>query len=318
MGCLMLACGQNNADAADSWLPDKPEYYTDGEVMTLHKASRGAGVNIVMVGEGFNHDDLRKGGLYETTARGLTDLFFGLPVYRDMREYFNVYALCVESVDSGVDIHQDGKKVIDRNTRFGMPEAYSGPGGKVFSTIKQMVGDMPQISQINQTVVIMINHGMVGGFAWPDGTGFGIGVFSTEEPDHTYWMMHEFGGHIFGRLADEYYGCPSVADEGLRNTVRADHAKGQDRNTDVTNDPAQVAWAAFIGRPGYEAVGCYEGGHYVCTGVWRPEENSVMRSRTLRYNAPSRYFIWQRIKTIAGESSDIEDFFAYDQHNLSQ
>jgi hypothetical protein len=314
--CGAVACGQNNAAGNNGRLPGEPEYYADGEVITLHSATQGAGVPIVMVGEGFGHNDLSKGGLYERTARELAGLFLGLPVYRDLREYFNIYALCVESVDSGVDIHEDGKKVIDRNTRFGMPGAYSGPGGKVFEGIKKMVSGLPQVTDIRNTVVIMINNGMVGGFAYPDGTGFGIAVYSTPEGNKPYWMMHEFGGHVFGRLADEYFSCPGEADDAFRTMVRADHAKGQDLNTDVTNDPAQVAWAPFIGREGYEQVGFYEGGHYVCTGVWRPEEKSVMSGGTMYYNAPSRYLIWKRIKMIAGEPYDVEDFFAYDRKNL--
>jgi hypothetical protein len=293
------------------------EYHADGDVITLHKATRGAGVNVVMVGEGFSHNDLRKGGAYETIAQELAGLFFDLPVYRDLREYFNLYALCVESAESGVDIHENGKKVIDRDTRFGMPGAYSGPGGAVFEGIKQMVAGMPQITDIRHTVVIMINNGMAGGFAYPDGTGFGIAVYSTPEGNKAYWMMHEFGGHVFGRLADEYC-SPGAPDDAFRTMVRADHAKGQDLNTDVTNDPAQVAWKDFIGRPGYEMVGFYEGAHYVCTGVWRPEEQSVMTGGKMYYNAPSRYLIWKRIRTIADEASDIESFFAYDKINLPQ
>jgi hypothetical protein len=101
--------------------------------------------------------------------------------------------------------------------------------------------------------------------------------------------------------------------------VRADHAKGQDKNSDVTNDPTQVQWAAFIGRPGYDMVGLYEGAHYMCKGVWRPEATSVMRDHgSMRYNAPSRYYIWQRIMKTAGESDNIEDFFTYDVDNLRQ
>jgi hypothetical protein len=316
----MLACGQKNVDDDDPnepWLPGKSEYYADGDVITLYKATRGNGVNIVMVGEGFNHTDLKKGGAYETKAQELASVLFSLPVYRDMRTYFNVYALCVESKDSGIDIYENNQIVIERDTRFNMPGAYSGPGGEVFEGIKQMVGDMPQISNITETTVMMINNGMAGGFAYPDGSGFGIAVFSTEEGNVYYWVMHEFGGHIFGRLADEYC-SPGVADEGFRNMVRTDHAKGQDKNCDVTNDPAQVTWAAFIGRPGYGMVGFHEGAHYLCTGCWRPEASSVMLTTDYRYNAPSRYYIWQRIKKTAGESDNIEDFFTYDVGNLEQ
>jgi hypothetical protein len=39
---------------------------------------------------------------------------------------------------------------------------------------------------------------------------------------------------------------------------------------------------------------------------------------SMRYNAPSRYFIWQRIMKTAGESDNIEDFFIYDVDNLRQ
>jgi hypothetical protein len=295
-------------------------HYAHGDVITFNKATRGKGVNVVIVGEGFNHNDLRKGGFYETKAQELADLFLNLPVYRDLKAYLNVYALCVESKDSGVDVLENNVPVVAHDTYFNMP-TYSGPGSEVFEEIKRLVGDMKEISDITETPVIMINNGQVGGFCWPEGNGFAIGVYSTVDNHTPYWVAHEFGGHAFGRLADEYDYCsdpPASADDNFRKMVRTDHAKGQDKNSDVTNDPAQVQWAAFIGRPGYEMVGLYEGAHYMCKGVWRPEATSVMRDHgSMRYNAPSRYYIWQRIMKTAGESDNIESFFEYDKINLT-
>lgn len=45
------------------------EYYRDGEYMQLQAATKGKGINIVIMGDGFLQTDLDKGGYYETLSR---------------------------------------------------------------------------------------------------------------------------------------------------------------------------------------------------------------------------------------------------------
>ena len=128
-------------------------------------------------------------------------------------------------------------------------------------------------------------------------------------------VSHEIG-HGFAKLADEY-------DSETFGATGADQSLtpyGWWKNVDFTSDPATVKWSQFISDDRYasEEIGCYEGALYRTTGVWRPTENSIMRSNTGGFNAPGRYAIWYRIGKLAyGESweGSYEDFVAYDAVN---
>ncbi|MFQ8804405.1 MAG: hypothetical protein ACLR8Y_03855 [Alistipes indistinctus] len=77
-------------------------------------------------------------------------------------------------------------------------------------------------------------------------------------------------------MADEYTGgatIPAAQATALRNGQQ----KGYYLNLDLTNDLSAIRWREFIGQPGYDMVGAYEGGYQYAYGVWRPEQTSIMK-----------------------------------------
>jgi hypothetical protein len=102
----------------------------------------------------------------------------------------------------------------------------------------------------------------------------------------TYWMMHEFIGHGFSALADEYAGAAGTYDFVWQKN-------GMVNNVSNTGDITKVPWKRFIGREGYEEVGAYP----VEPGIWKPEEHSIMvdDSQGFYYNAQSRWIIYKHI-----------------------
>ena len=91
------------------------------------------------------------------------------------------------------------------------------------------------------------------------------------------------------------------------------------RNMPFTHYRASVWWADFIGDERYadEKIGLYEGGNYWGKGVWRPTENSIMRTydRDQQFSAPCRAVIYKEVMTRAlGEefTYSYEDFVKFD------
>jgi hypothetical protein len=270
-------------------------YYSNGEVLTLHKHSKGKGVDVVFIGDGYSHEDLNKGGLYETNCQKLKDLFLVMPVVKYMQEYFNVYAYVAESEESGVT----------RGTKncFGSGERIK------FNKVRQTVNSIPGISK--ERFIIFIGNGMVGGYAMGD-----IAVFSNNEGRKPYWMVHEFVGHIIGRMPDLY--CDGSTATTLSDEVKKGldnyHAEGLGWMVDYNSDPKTVLWKDFIGRKGYEQVGVYPANYYgACGLVWAPEPKSCMWQNIYCFSAPERYQLWRQINRISGKSYDLKSFFKWDK-----
>ena len=122
------------------------------------------------------------------------------------------------------------------------------------------------------------------------------------------------GGHAIGLLADEYTGgatIPAAQATALRNGQQ----KGYYLNLDLTNDLSAIRWREFIGQPGYDMVGAYDGGYQYAYGVWRPEQTSIMKQSSApgaAFNAPSRALIVQRLLKAAGESYSFNAFLTKD------
>jgi len=104
-------------------------------------------------------------------------------------------------------------------------------------------------------------------------------------------------------------------------------AEGKGMNCSVTDDvtDSRLPWKQFIGLAGYEEVSVYEGGWGDATGIWRPEEWSIMMGNNygnegdeaLYYNAPSRWEIYRTIHRRAGVPCSFDAFVKYDrQYNV--
>ena len=60
-----------------------------------------------------------------------------------------------------------------------------------------------------------------------------------------------------------------------------------------------------------------EGGYYQVNGVFRPEQNSVMKNvSTLSFNAPSREDITRKIHKIMGLPFDFQEFLENDEPSI--
>jgi len=271
-------------------------YWKEGDVLMLRKHKRGNGVAITFSGDGFDSGDLRRGGSYESECRDLTDNYlFTTPIFEDFEDLFDVYVPMSESHERGVERGTDNAfgsrhcnfdRAADKITAYGIPK---------------------------ERAWIFIGNGMIGGYALFEHRA---GIYSTEEPNKEYWMAHEFGGHGFTLLADEYVSdCNYMG--GPAELQRMQKNQNWCMNVAATDDLTKVPWKDFIGKKGYENVGAYKGGFYCAEGVWRPEDYSIMvqgkHNQRPYFNSMSRWLIYKKIHELAGVDFSFDTFLQYDK-----
>lgn len=301
------------------------DYSEDGKVKMLHRATKGNGVNIVLMGDGYS-DRLIADGTYGEDMQKMADAFFEEEPYKSFKEYFNVYSVNVVSKNEVYDKYSS----TALEGWFGNGTEVGGNGNTVFTYAQEALS----AEEMNEAMIIVaMNSDAYAGTCYvynpvytsrDCGTGVSIAYFSKGSDKETFAQLlhHEACGHGFAKLADEYayeeYGAvPSSYVTEVR-TQQDDW--GWWKNVDFTSDQSQVRWSRFLEdeRYQYDGLGCFEGGLTYWSGVWRPTENSIMRYNTGGFNAPSREAIWYRIHKLAYGDSweyDYEDFVEYDAAN---
>jgi hypothetical protein len=298
MGAVICAKAQSSSD-----------YYKTGDVITLNRHSAGNGIAIVIIGDGFDKEDCRKGGVYEHNCRKLADLFLSMPVIRDFQTYFDVLARVDVCEDRGARNCVDDPSKCPKNAYgIGHPDL---DWDKISRNSKQTAGK-------EDRSVIFMGNGMIGGAAY----GY-LAVYSANEENKPFWMMHEFAGHIIGCMPDMYVEeDQGPADATFRKSVDDNHAAGELLMIDWRKDPKTVFWKDFIGRLGYEKVGVYPSGYYgIKFGeVFASEDHktTVMSFGKYAYfTVMERYQLWRKIQSRAGfPAKTVEEFIKYDAVNL--
>jgi hypothetical protein len=285
------------------------DYYKTGDVINFHRHTVGNGVAIVIIGDGFDHEDCRIGGVYEYNCQKLTELFLSMPVVRDYKDYFDICARVDVSVDRGA------RNCV--NTPNNCPDNVYGSGHSEPNWVK-IASNAVDASGNDVCSIIFMGNGMIGGAAYGH-----IAIYSADEPNKAYWMIHEFVGHAFGGLPDMYYVWgDQLMNDKLKKAFDDAHLSGNDLMFDWRDDPNEVLWKDFIGRWGYEMVDVYQAGlEYIKFGEIFTCENittSVMYGPSNpHYTVMERYQLWRRMHTRAGFTTvTMDDFIAYDVVNL--
>jgi hypothetical protein len=272
------------------------DYHKDGDVAQLYTPVENA-VNIVVLGDGFTHEDLKKGGNFDTKVKQTIDYLFTVAPFKQYKENFNVYMVYAESEKRGAT---HGYNPSNTNSKF---NAYfdatterlliAGNSAACYTYAQKA---LPQ-EKVN-LMVLLVNDDTYGG------SGGGIAVVSTNMLSK-YIMVHEIG-HTFAGLGDEY------VDQAIANNYPESMVPYM-ANIDNTNDPIGIKWAHYYTRPLYIKVGAFEGAYYRAKGFYRPEQSSVMLElNQTNYNAPSREAIARMICSIRNIPFDLEAFLQSD------
>lgn len=292
--------------------------YDEDEVITLQKATRGNGVNLVFLGDGYNNKDIAN-GTYLKDMKQQMEYFFGVEPYTTYREYFNVYTAIALSQESGV-----GTVNTLCDSKF--ETTFTGGASLMCNTndVFKYALRMPTVNSgnLNQTLIVLTpNTTDYGGVTsmWADGSAIAITPKSADiyPYDSRGIVQHEAGGHGFGKLGDEcVYLNSFIQNSASEAEFNAAKANGWYENLSLTNKMHEVPWAHLIFNNKYnEVVDIYEGGFMHARGVFRSELNSCMNNSVPYFNAISREAIVKRIKQYAGETYSFDEFVKNDNPN---
>lgn len=294
--------------------------YEEDEIITLQQASKGKGVNLVFIGDGYDAEAISKGTYLDDMKQQVKD-FFGVEPYATYRDYFTVYTAIPLSQEEGV-----GSANRLRDTKF--ETTFTGESrlkcntDAVFDYVRRIPG--MDSERLKQTLIILTpNTTSYGGITqmWSDGSAISICPKSTQAYpyDSRGIVQHEAGGHGFGKLGDEYLyhnafitQCPVCGN--ISNEIRDAQALGWYANLSLTAKVHEVPWAHLINHNKYSGiVDVFEGGYMHTRGVYRSEQTSCMNNNIPYFSTISREAIVRRIKEYAGETFSFEEFVANDK-----
>ena len=307
---------------------ESTDYSKDGTVATLQEASSGNGIDVVLIGDGYT-DRLIADGTYDKIMKLAMDKFFETEPVKSYKELFNVYSVTAVSKN---EVYAQGNETA-LGGYFGGSMHVGGTDSKVMEYAKKAISD----ERMNDAVVVvMMNSTAFAGTCYmytpvhnPSidnyGNGLTISYFpvGVNEEALAQLIKHEAVGHGLAKLADEY----AYKENGTITALAVGEFKdrvqyGWYKNVDLTNDPAQIKWSAFLSDPRYEdqGLGVFEGAYTFWKGVYRPSQDGAMNSGVGPFNAPSREAIYYRIHKLAngaGWEYNYEDFVTYDAKNRS-
>jgi hypothetical protein len=312
-------------------------YWEDGDLKVMNQHTKGLGVPIVVMGDGYDREDLKKGGWWETMGGIMAEEIMDADVVRNLLEYLDVYLLMSESPERGV-LYPDYPR---NRTRFGAYGADENQGmcEEFARAVVEEKGVTDQTVLGNDVVRITFlangpypgnaTNPMARGGIWEDGYG--------------YWAVHEFVGHVLSDLPDMYWsGCdfPTTGDGtepapgedgGITWSIAREHPNHNCWFIDWRTDPTQVVWKDFIGKEGYtgpnnqppsyryDSIGIFPttfGGMF-CDDLWGPCQVTCMREYYLCFDLGSRFQVYNKILERAGIQPPVNEDDPTDLRSLA-
>jgi hypothetical protein len=152
--------------------------YAEDQVIALQNHSKGNGVNLVFLGDGFDAKDISD-GTYMKDIKLEVENFFSIEPYKTYRNYFNIYTAIPVSPESGIGT-VNSIKYAKFNTTF-----TGGVGLKCdYDAAFKYALKVPTVtsSNLNKSLIIMIpNSTDYGGICqmWDDGSAIAFCPLST-------------------------------------------------------------------------------------------------------------------------------------------
>ena len=141
----------------------------------------------------------------------------------------------------------------------------------------------------------------------------------TNHGDWRNTLVHEFGGHCFGRLGDEYWPSNAIT---ASNSAIGGHTWSVPFSLNLTADPTNLPWQADImdypleslvaKDPHYGRIGVFQGGGTCLFGRWRSEMISCMIDNRFYFSAWQRMLIVKRIMSLSGSEFNAASFWEKD------
>jgi hypothetical protein len=277
-------------------------------------------VDLLIIGDGYTQAEMNK---FEADARRLSQHLFEVSPFRERAADFNVWALAVPTVESGVSRPSSG---VHHASPLGTRYDIFGSERYVLTLDNRALRDIAQHAPY-EFIEILVNNDTYGG-------GGIFGQFSTAAAGNdwaNYLFVHEFGHHFAG-LADEYYTSP------VSYQSSANRMEPWEPNVTALRDPATLKWkqhvkagtplptpwpkaeyeessrayqkrraelraahrpesemsalfredlartnALFSKSPQRHAIGAFEGANYEASGYYRPAMQCIMFDRSEKF-----------------------------------
>ncbi len=230
-------------------------------------------VDIVLLPEGYAATER---GKFEEACRGFAEAMFSFEPYHGLRDMFNIRAVWVPSVDSGVTMPGAGVwKNTSAKASFWTFDSERYQMTEDFQNLRNQAGHVPY-----DLIYVLSNTDKYGG----GGIYNFYGISSANHPVSTAKVyIHEFG-HLLLGLGDEYVGGVSYEETSMYPTDR----EPWEENLTTLVDFGSKAWKRMLPAHTHvptplnpdsaEKLGVYEGGGYVAKGVYRPWPNCLMNN----------------------------------------
>lgn len=251
-------------------------------------------IDVVFVGDGYTASQQ---ALFQSDVDAIEADLFQYEPFITYKPFFRIQRVEVISNDSGVD--NDPTQGIERDTALDMGFWCGGTERALCVNVNRALAvARAGVSTDVDQVLAIANTTKYGGVGYPSSN---CATSAGRNSAATQIVIHEMG-HSLGDLADEYdYGGPTTYTGGELSPA----------DVSIYNQSQQVAqqrkWYRWMGVTDSRfdgPVGTYEGGNYSVFGVYRPSNNSMMRSLARKFNLPSAESL---IKEFYREVRPIED-----------
>ncbi|WP_417563215.1 M64 family metallopeptidase [Microbacterium sp.] len=240
--------------------------------------------NLVVLGDGFTADEMDQ---FDAAVDRHLNVMWSLEPYRSYKNYINVYAVQIPSVDSGTSC-EDGPNGARLDTPLNM-QFWSGCRTNGIERLlvmnntaaKKYAALAPKADQI----LALSNSSLYGG------AGGSYATASANSAMSALISPHELG-HSFGKLQDEY----DYYNRGVTTGDYTGKEPSSKHHTIMTVDQmaqTQSKWWRWLGEFSESGgvIDRYEGGQYYSTGVWRPSQHSMMKSLGFYMDQVSREIV---------------------------
>ncbi|NUT36891.1 MAG: hypothetical protein HOV79_27870 [Hamadaea sp.] len=236
-------------------------------------------IDIVYVGDGYTEADL---AAYAAHVSASWDVLRTREPFLSYRSLFNVWRVDVVSAVSGVS--GDPTPDVVRDTPLGMAYWCAGLERLLCADIER-VRAFASLAPDADQIAAVANSPKYGGAGYTEDE---VVTFSGGHSAGPEIFPHELG-HSLGDLADEYPYWAVPGDGSTYNgpdpaAVNVTKFDGEQ----ITS--AQKKWWQWLGAPTPDGgdIGMFEGGNYTEIGIYRPSDNSLMRTLRRQFNAVSR------------------------------
>lgn len=249
---------------------------TDPFTTILNHGPSSNRVDMIFLGDGYTANDLAA-GVYDNHVDGYLNHMFSNTVNADpfsrYRQFFNIHRVDVVSGESGADVVPEG---IFRDTALDARYYFDGTTERLlyisaFKANAVLNNALAEADFSAEMRYVTVNDTRYGG------GGGSYAVFAGGNASASEIALHEMA-HSFSDLADEY--------GGLANPYTGPELG----EINVTTDPSGDKWERWLGyrQPGIGVIGAYEGGRYYNSGIYRPSQDSKMRSLGRPFDAIAR------------------------------